>query len=64
MSKRRPDQEGSEPDQIRGPEERRTHGGMPEKPDDEALARRTEQERVETGVDDYDPEDVPPATEP
>ncbi|MGI5347553.1 hypothetical protein ACQEU8_05090 [Streptomyces sp. CA-250714] len=63
MSKRQPDQAGSEPDQIRGPEERRIHGGMPEKPDDEELARRTEQERVDAGVDDYDPEDVPPATE-
>jgi hypothetical protein len=32
-------------------------------PDDEALARRTERERVEAGLDDYDPDDVPPATD-
>ena len=42
---------------------RREHGGMPLHPDDDELARRTEQERVEAGVDDYDPDDVPPATD-
>jgi hypothetical protein len=36
---------------------------MPLHPDDDELARRTERERVEAGVDDYDPEDVPPATD-
>jgi hypothetical protein len=36
---------------------------MPIHPDDDELARRTERERVEAGVDDYDPEDVPPATD-
>ncbi|HEY0617505.1 MAG TPA: hypothetical protein VGD15_07960 [Kribbella sp.] len=41
----------------------RVHGGMPIHPDDDELARRTERERVEAGVDDYDPEDVPPATD-
>jgi hypothetical protein len=43
--------------------DRREHGGMPLHPDDDELARRTEQERVEAGVDDYDPNEVPPATD-
>jgi hypothetical protein len=43
--------------------DRREHGGLPLHPDEEDLARRTEEERVEAGVDDYDPEDVPPATD-
>jgi hypothetical protein len=49
-----------------GPEihrDRREHGGAPTHPDDDALARRTESERVEAGLDDYDPDDVPPATD-
>lgn len=44
--------------------DRREHGGAPSlHPDDDALARRTEEERVEAGVDDYDPDEVPPATD-
>ena len=45
--------------------DRREHGGggMPRHVDDDALAERTEQERVELGLDDYDPDDVPPATD-
>jgi hypothetical protein len=43
--------------------DRREHGGMPQHIDDEALAERTEQERVELGIDPYDPDDVPPATD-
>jgi hypothetical protein len=43
--------------------DRREHGGAPMRPDDEALARRTERERVDAGLDDYDPDDVPPATD-
>jgi hypothetical protein len=42
---------------------RREHGGAPMRPDDDELARRTEQERVDAGVDDYDPDEVPPATD-
>jgi hypothetical protein len=42
--------------------DRREHGKMPPHPNDDALARRTEQVRVELGIDDYDPDDVPPAT--
>ena len=33
------------------------------RPDDDELARRTEQERVEAGLDAYDPANVPPATD-
>ncbi|WP_019546397.1 hypothetical protein [Streptomyces sulphureus] len=40
----------------------RAGAGMPSHPDDDELARLTESERVESGVDDYDPEEVPPAT--
>jgi hypothetical protein len=43
--------------------DRREHGGMPLRPDEDELARRTEEERVEAGVDDYDPNEVPPATD-
>jgi hypothetical protein len=39
------------------------HGKMPKHLNDDELQRRTEHERVEAGVDDYDPDDVPPATE-
>lgn len=49
-----------------GPEvhrDRREHGGAAAHPDDEALARRTESERVAAGLDSYDPDDVPPATD-
>jgi hypothetical protein len=42
---------------------RREHGGAPMRPDDDELARRTEQERVDAGVDDYDPDEVLPATD-
>ena len=44
--------------------DRREHGGAPSvHPDEDDLARRTEEERVEAGVDDYDPDEVPPATD-
>jgi hypothetical protein len=44
--------------------DRREHGGASSlRPDDDALAHRTEQERVEAGVDAYDPDDVPAATD-
>ncbi|MFC5905722.1 DEAD/DEAH box helicase [Streptacidiphilus monticola] len=43
--------------------DRREHGGMPPRPDDDELARRTEAERVEAGLEDYDPNEVPPATD-
>jgi hypothetical protein len=43
--------------------DRREHGGIPGHLDDERLARLTEEERVEAGIDDYDPDEVPPATD-
>jgi hypothetical protein len=42
--------------------DRREHGGAG-RPDDEELARRTEEERVDSGVDAFDPDSVPPATD-
>lgn len=43
--------------------DRREHHGAPDRLDDDKLARLTEEERVEAGVDDYDPDEVPPATD-
>jgi hypothetical protein len=43
--------------------DRREHGGAPDRLDDDALAERTEQERVDAGIDAYDPDDVPAATD-
>jgi hypothetical protein len=39
----------------------REHGKAPDRLNDDELARRTERERVQAGIDDYDPDDVPPA---
>ena len=53
--------------QARGEElgnrDRHEHGGAPMRHDNEGLARRTERERVDAGIEDYDPDDVPPATD-
>jgi hypothetical protein len=46
-----------------GERDRRFHGGSPAHLDDDELARRTEEERAEAGVDAYDPDDVPAATD-
>jgi hypothetical protein len=43
--------------------DRHEHGGASAHPDDDALAGRTETERVDAGLDAYDPNDVPPATD-
>ena len=43
--------------------DRREHGGAPFHLDDDQLARLTEEERVEAGLEDYDPDEVPPATD-
>jgi hypothetical protein len=43
--------------------DRRTHGGEIDRLDDDKLARLTEEERVAAGLDDYDPDEVPPATD-
>lgn len=45
------------------PRDRQEHGKAPARPNDDELEHRTEQERVEAGLRDYDPDDVPPATE-
>jgi len=44
--------------------ERREHGGASQRLDDDKLAEITEDERVEAGLDDYNPDEVPPATDP
>jgi predicted component of type VI protein secretion system len=46
-----------------GDRDRRFHGGTPAHLDDDELAQRTETERAEAGLTDYDPADVPPATD-
>jgi hypothetical protein len=43
--------------------DRREHGGAPQRLDDDKLARLAEEERVEAGLDPYDPDEVPPATD-
>ncbi len=43
--------------------DRREHGGIPGHLDDDRLARLTEEERVAAGLDDYDRDEVPPATD-
>jgi hypothetical protein len=43
--------------------DRREHGGASQRVDDDALAERTAEERVDAGVADYTPDDVPPATD-
>ncbi|HEV3289486.1 MAG TPA: hypothetical protein VG123_10865 [Streptosporangiaceae bacterium] len=43
--------------------DRREHAGTPGRLDDDQLARLAEEERVEAGIDDYDPDEVPPATD-
>jgi hypothetical protein len=44
------------------PRDRSQHGKAG-RIDDDVLARITEQERIDAGIDDYDPETVPPATD-
>ena len=43
--------------------DRREHGGAPQRLDDDQLAHLTEEERVAAGLDAYDPDEVPPATD-
>jgi hypothetical protein len=43
--------------------DRREHGGAPAHLDDDQLARLTEEERVDAGLDAYDPDEVPAATD-
>jgi hypothetical protein len=42
---------------------RQEHRGEIDRLDDDQLARLTEEERVAAGVDHYDPDEVPPATD-
>jgi hypothetical protein len=44
--------------------DRRYHGGAPEHLDEDKLAELTEEERVDAGLDAYNPDEVPPATDP
>lgn len=43
--------------------DRREHGKASPRLSDDQLAELTEEERVAAGVDDYDPDEVPPATD-
>jgi hypothetical protein len=43
--------------------DRHEPGGEIDRLNDDQLARLTEEERVEAGVDDFDPDEVPPATD-
>ena len=45
------------------PRRRSEHGGMPRRDDDE-FALAVERDRVAAGLEDYVPDDVPPATDP
>ncbi|MGX7680240.1 hypothetical protein ACSMXN_15210 [Jatrophihabitans sp. DSM 45814] len=45
------------------PRDHHEHGKAPSRPNDDELAHRTEEERVQAGIDDYDPDEVPPATD-
>jgi len=52
-----------EPEDNAPGRDRREHGGAVfDRPDDDALAERTAQERVDAGVQDYDPTPCPPPT--
>lgn len=43
--------------------DRREHGGASQRLNDDQLAELAEEERVDAGLDDYDPDEVPPATD-
>lgn len=43
--------------------DRSEHGGAPQRLDDDQLAELAEEERVDAGVDDYNPGEVPPASD-
>jgi len=58
-----------EPDEFAGQfvdrfhRNRREHGGEIDRLDEDQLAGLTEEERVAAGLDPYDPDEVPPATD-
>jgi hypothetical protein len=49
--------------QEQAPRDRHFHAKQPPRLNDENLAHRTEQERLAAGIEDYDPDEVPPATD-
>lgn len=53
----------SEPSEPHFNRDRREHGGAPQRLDDDTLAEMAENERVDAGLDDYNPDEVPPATD-
>jgi hypothetical protein len=65
MSEQDPDEPAEYADEFaeRFHRSRRTHGGEIDRLDDDELARLTEEERVAAGIDSYDPDEVPPATD-
>ena len=65
MSDQDIDQPGEFTDQFaeRFHRNRREHGGEIDRVNPDQLDRLTEEERVEAGVDAYDPDEVPPATD-
>ncbi len=65
MSEQDPDEPAEYVDQFpeRFRRHRAEHRGEIDRLDDDHLARLTEEERVAAGVDDYDPDEVPPATD-
>jgi len=44
--------------------DRREHGGASQHLDDDTLAEMTQDERVDAGLADYNPDEVPSATDP
>ncbi len=50
-----------EPSEFR--RNRREHGGEIDRLDDDQLAELAEEERVDAGIDPYEPDEVPPATD-
>jgi hypothetical protein len=56
------EQDSDRPDENY-PRDRHEHGGMAQHPNDDLLAHLTEEERVDAGIDPYDPDEVPPATD-
>jgi hypothetical protein len=65
MSEQDPDEPDEFVDQFqeRFRPHRREHAGEIDRLNDDQLAALTEEERVEAGVDAYDPDEVPPATD-
>jgi hypothetical protein len=65
MSEQDPDEAGEFVDEFaeRFHRRRSEHGGEIDRLDDDQLARLTEEERVAAGVDSFDPDEVPPATD-